>query len=1309
MTRLTTVKSAVGLVSHSRPGILLAAFLALPFMAAGQVRGGLPDPIAVKVNRVYRLPFFCVEEGLQDGRGIRHCPASATVTDWTAPVPGTPCVQQPERPAPCAPPARAARGGRRPPNPAPKTIYVPPGNADDVAKQLQPSAPAGTPGTATVSAATATAAAAAVAGTATASATGAGVPPPNQFVLTATADKRSIVIFCRDRDCPPRFVTTLERAIYDLAKPKYSYFKDYPIHSEKTGKALAKALPLMNKKLRGEVIATTTIRVESDQPLNDAELAAFEKQLGKDQTAVEAYEIHATPIPDDVKKDLKGPAADAEVAAMDMPYFCQANDLKTSPKSFDPDKDTCAPKARIVQAGNIDAVMQAITTALGKGTSKVTLSKDGYRILVACDGKCDADASQLIQDTISSTARPAPLFVTDVEFPRGTAYLAARTLTAGPLKATELTDTLVRITSDTPIADGDWATRLEQVRQRGFGPYQTQPLQRMFYQTAGGVVGDLLSTPAPGTTAALGENAATPPATSVAPSGGGAPPAASGATTTTTPTGGTTISITNNPPAPATAAAPSAPAPGPAATGAVGQGMTAVDDNVVFTDTTSVSAVKQRARLLTMLDMPRPEVLMNMWSFQASSPNGREVAETLQSVRDLVSANNDALQHAIDYGWAYLSRQMRSPEFFDPAFYNYITQRFVADTAECEAHDSGATGCLTEEQRTQWGLCASGQYCLGYEGAFQPVRPTLTSILLAMMASKNTGRTILTAIGCMEGKFEVYSAECFPERNDLKPAVDPSLSDEGAKSCVRKARADFLEAQGAGEASGGEVIAVDKGEKAKTLSCELLDRAAIHAQRACGLPLTLPLSCFTLQAARTFLPDNSFSTFPLQRLNSLAEENLADLLESLPPHRQNYSATGLGLLRSAVADFLFNYKVAIQYPHDLGTYSLPHSAQELNAEFNPLVIAFNQDVAALSRTLLDEAQRDVPNQNNFFQLWRHNKSYIANGLITVRGISGVESLVDTDTQNAFDSTQAQTLSAVLSSIMGTAAGTTAAGGTNSGNTVTINADGSVLGGSGSGGGGTPGGFTCSGASGGTPLCAVAGLLKGSTSATGIASALAAITPPQTHSIIGRQLTLDVIPHTLPGASSAELDVRLWAQEDSPPTIYSQTGSTDNDYTSRVARHNVASRVRVESVKLFDVSTFTAMVQRPRTKLPIVPPFIEIPLISSLLSVPLPAAKIYHASSAIVSAIIVPTAADLGYGIVFQDDRAVFREDKNFSRLPYTLRVLTERSQLPETAPVGEFHQAMVKCLATSGAIAFTGTQGGLGCDKLRFASLPPTR
>jgi hypothetical protein len=1283
------------LVRASGPAVLLAACLALPSIAPGQPVG--PIPVSVKVQEVYRLPFFCVEEGLQAGRKIRRCPGpAAPVTGWTEPVPYTPCTPYALPAAPCAAPPFTPPATNR-------TIYVPPANAHDIAKQLQPAAAPGTPGTASVTAA------AVVTGTATASATGTGIAPPNQFVLTATADKRAEIIFCRDLICPPSALSRLEQAIYDLAKPKYAYFKDYPIDTEKTGKQLAKAILFINKKLSGDVIGTTVIRVVSDQPLNDAELAIFEKRLAKDQAAIVAHDVHAIPIDDkDVKKDLQGPAPDVEAAALDLPLFCQSNDLKTPPTPFDPDNDTCAAPSRTAQASNFDAIMQAAGKALGNSSSKIALSRDGYRILIACEGKCDPDALQLVEDTISTTARPLPLFVADLEFPRGTSTIAARVLTYPPLKATELTDTRVRVTSDTPIADADWAARLERVREQGFGAHEFPPLQRMFYRSAQDVVGDLLSTPPPGTPATLGADAATAPVTSVAPSGGGAPPAATTSTTTTTPATGTTISITNNPAAAAPAVTtPAAPTPGPAPTGTVGQGMAAVDDNVVFTDTTSTSAVKQRTRLLTMLDMPRPEVLMNMWSFQASSPDGREIARTLQKVRDLVSANNDALQHAIDYGWAYLSRQMRSPEFFEPVFYNYVTQRFVADTEACEAHDPAAAGCLTDAQRALWGLCPAGQYCLGYEGAFQPVRPSLTSILLGMMAARNTGRTVLTTIGCMEGKFEVYGAQCFPDRDALKSKVDPTQSDEVTQSCIKKKRAEFLEDNGAGVARGEEVIADTRSKKSNTLSCELLDRAAVAAQRTCGLPVTLPLSCFTLQAAKSFLPDNSFSTFPLQRLNSLAEQNIADLEESLPAQQQNYSTTSLGLLRSAVADFLFNYKVAIQYPRDLGTYALPHSAQELNAQFNPLVVAFNQDVGAFSRTLLDQAQRDVPNQNSFFQLWRHNKSYIANGLITVRGISGVESLVDTDTQNAFDATQAQTLSSVLGSIMGTSAAatnTTSAGG----NTVTVNAEGIATGPPAPA---TPApGITCSnGAAAGSPLCAAAALFRGASTAAGMATALAAIAPTETHSIIGRQLTLDVIPHTLPGASSAELDVRLWAQEDSAPTIYSETGSTDNDYVSRIARHNVATRVRVESVKLFDVSTFTAMIQRPRTKLPIVPPFIEIPLVSSILSVPLPAAKIYHASSAIVSAIIVPTAADLGYGIVFEDDRAVFREDKNFSRLGFSLRSLTSHRQLPETAPIYAFHGAMVKCLATNGALAFTGTLKGLPCGELTFGKLPPER
>jgi hypothetical protein len=1252
----------------------LIACLSLHRLVADEKRVTLPDPIAVKVEEVYHLPFFCVQEGLQEGRGFK--PQSAAGAR-----PGDACT------------ATATTKLKTNPK-APRAILVPPANADDVATKLQPQVPATGAGSATVTAA------AAATGTATATATGTGPTAPTEFLLTATDDKRSIIVFCKARRCDG--LKGIEKAIDALAKPKYSYFKDYPIDSEKTGASLAKAIPAINPNLSAELISASVIRVESAKPLSDADLGVFADRMKKDLAA-----IVAAPAPDDdkVSKDLDGASPDVEATPVDLPYYCQSNSLDTPPTLAK--KDSCPDGTRRLRANNIEPVVAAVTSALGTA-SKLKLSKDGNRILIACDTKCTDDALGIVKATIAATARLVPQFVMDINVARGTSSIAAYALNSAPISAVRITDTTVRLSSETPVPPDDLETRLERVIEAGFGSTEVPPLQRIFYLSAPDVVGDLLSTPPPGTPAVLGGNAATAPVTSsaapTASSTTAATPAAAStpAGTTTSESSGTNISITNNPPA---AATPSAPAPGPAPTGTVGQGMTAVDDNIVFTDTTSSSAVWQKIRLLTMLDLPRPEVIMNMWSLQASSPNGREIADSIQKLRDQVSANNEALQHSLSYGWAYLSRQIKDPKsFFDSAFYNYLTQSFVADVDACDARGASSPGCIriSDDQRRQWGFCPAGQYCLGYSDAFQPLRPTLTNIILAMIAAKDTFRTVLTTIGCMEGKFEVYGDVCFPDRNELWTQIDhpgtisPADEKQKTQTCLQDNQAAFVQDPPAGVFAKG------------ALSCELLDYASLQARKKCGQPANVPLTCFTIQAARSFLPENAFSTFSLERLSSLAEKPMADFADQLSPQEKNYSASNLGVLRAAIADFLFNYKLTQQFPQEFGTYSLPHSAQELNAEFNPLVVAFNQDVGELSRYLMDEIQDNLPNQNSFWELWRHNKSYMANGLVTVRGISGVESLVDTDTQNSFDSTQAQTLSAVLSAISGTAASGASSPTSGVQNTITVNPDGTTTPTPPSGPS-TPPTSSCTGTAAGSPLCEVAGLFRGGTTATGIATALAAIAPTSTHSIIGRQLTLDVIPHTLPGASSAELDVRLWAQEDSAPTVYSASGSTQNDFVSRVARHNVATRVRVESLKLFDVSSFSAMVQRPRAKLPIVPPFIEIPLIGDIFAIPLPAAKIYHASSAIVSAIIVPTAADLAYGLVFQTDRGVFAEDKKFSHLTYSLRRFTHEGQIPETDPIFQYHRVMLECLATHGVLAIPASDDTVSCAGLKFKDLPPER
>jgi len=74
--------------------------------------------------------------------------------------------------------------------------------------------------------------------------------------------------------------------------------------------------------------------------------------------------------------------------------------------------------------------------------------------------------------------------------------------------------------------------------------------------------------------------------------------------------------------------------------------------------------------------------------------------------------------------------------------------------------------------------------------------------------------------------------------------------------------------------------------------------------------------------------------------------------------------------------------------------------------------------------------------------------------------------------------------------------------------------------------------------------------------------------------IGRNLTLLVTSNTLPGASAAELNVNLVSQEEAPPTV--QRGADSKpDLKSRIAKHNLQTVVRVDSLRLFELSSFSA--------------------------------------------------------------------------------------------------------------------------------------
>ena len=106
-----------------------------------------------------------------------------------------------------------------------------------------------------------------------------------------------------------------------------------------------------------------------------------------------------------------------------------------------------------------------------------------------------------------------------------------------------------------------------------------------------------------------------------------------------------------------------------------------------------------------------------------------------------------------------------------------------------------------------------------------------------------------------------------------------------------------------------------------------------------------------------------------------------------------------------------------------------------------------------------------------------------------------------------------------------------------------------------------GGLSGQNASGtGSTQSAAASILSGLTATNGI-GALSALLPQPTKAQIGRQMTFYVTPHTLPGASSAELDMQLISQQDAGSSLYQAGKATAaTDTASRIARDNVTTRV-----------------------------------------------------------------------------------------------------------------------------------------------------
>ena len=532
-------------------------------------------------------------------------------------------------------------------------------------------------------------------------------------------------------------------------------------------------------------------------------------------------------------------------------------------------------------------------------------------------------------------------------------------------------------------------------------------------------------------------------------------------------------------------------------------------DSLVFTDGTpgDDAAIAQRKRVLALLDFPRPEVLINTLSFQSSASNPEALAWCDQRLQSQIGTYNDSLQAGMARAWMYLQTKIGGGNFFDDTFYKYLTQRFVADSP---AGENIPELVLPPSERKKLTTCDKDKYCLGYTTLFHPLRPNLTDMLIAVIASNDPTTEFRAAIGKMQD-FEFG-------------ASPPNITSPSNQNCDE--RDAFVWSQ---------------------------------ADSSNRDPRFFPMYCF------------------------------ANAIAAAYPEDRNKSNLGKPL-RAALVNFLFQYKMSQQYPEEFSSYELSQSAQELDSELNPLIVAFNRDLSAALQPIRDVAECKMK-ENGKLGWAGHGSQFVNNGIITVRTVSGKETVVDTETQSSFDVTSAPSITDVINSV-------------------------------------------------GQAEKNIPSVLKTNLTANEAAVIIGALNSVQpTTSQVGREFKIDITPHSLSGASAAELDLNLTTAETAPPTRYAG-GKSSADNLSRISKNNVSTKVRLESLKLFEISSFTAVVEQSRQNFPVLPPFVQIPYIGAFLSWPVPGAKEFHRSTAVMSAVVVPTAADIASGVVFSKDRVL---------------------------------------------------------------------
>jgi hypothetical protein len=445
--------------------------------------------------------------------------------------------------------------------------------------------------------------------------------------------------------------------------------------------------------------------------------------------------------------------------------------------------------------------------------------------------------------------------------------------------------------------------------------------------------------------------------------------------------------------------------------------------------------------------------------------------------------------------------------------------------------------------------CGADKYCLGYTRIFKPIQPSLTNMLLALIAAQpvdyDPAKLRNNFVDCLENR-----ETCRDHYAELQKITVPGVKKQ-ERPMPRPARPlGYYEVKDSYDESLVKSRAEDQDKSPKK-------RTAAAAES--GTCEKLDLDQLT-NAPAGEQPGPAFHCFREQLHRSLGSGHL-------------------GQTRRALADFLYQYKSAEYYPRDFVAWNQAASAQALDAALDPLIVAFNRDLNVYLRHIQDEVQ--------FGHRREKKATFVSDGIVTARVISSNTAKIETTTQSFFKQPPTLNVRDVVSAL------TT------------------------------------------SPVPTLAPVASG-TGAELIAAAIRA--EQRMVARVGRHLNIEVTSNTLKGASACEMNVSLDSVEADKPSMLNTVGAgtSADDNLSRVATHKTNTKVRVDSTKLFEVSSFAAALVRGRS-IPLIPPGVDLPYIGSIARLRLPPGTVYHRSFAIVSAVIVPTAADLANVIEFSED------------------------------------------------------------------------